>query len=108
LAASIVGRLRELSVSYRDFTQRENRPILHRKEAFVPPEYQDRAKFERLTLQEERAGLLSQPTIGTQSGWHEALESAGLELRGHRLVKIRRPGDPKVGFKGDRLGSTLT
>jgi hypothetical protein len=92
LSASIVGRLRELAVTYRDFTQRENPPILHRKEAFVPVGYPGREKFERLTLQEERAELLNQPTIGTRAGWQEALASAGFELRGHRLVKTREPG----------------
>ena len=37
-----------------------------------------REKFERLTLQEERAGLLSDPSIGTFAGWNSALEQAGI------------------------------
>jgi DNA phosphorothioation-associated putative methyltransferase len=87
LAASIVGRLRERSVSYKDFSERQNPPILHRKDAFVPVDYPGREKFERLTNQEERADLLNQSTIGTRSGWLEALNNAGFALRGHRLVK---------------------
>lgn len=89
LSSSIVSRLREQAVTYRDFTQRENPPILHRKEAFVPTDYSGRDKFERLTVQEERAGLLSQATIGTQDGWLTALDEAGFELRGHRLIRKR-------------------
>jgi DNA phosphorothioation-associated putative methyltransferase len=87
LSASIVARLRELRVSYKDFVGRENPPILHRKEAFVPSDYPGRAKFARLTSQEERRDLLNSPTIGTANGWQAALNAAGLELRGHRLVQ---------------------
>jgi hypothetical protein len=87
LAASIVARLREFTVSYKDFSTRDNPPILHRKETFLPDAYPSRVKFERLTLQEERAGLLDKPTIGTRAGWEETLNEAGLTLRGHRLVR---------------------
>jgi DNA phosphorothioation-associated putative methyltransferase len=87
LAASVIGRLRELTVTYRDFTHRDNPPLLHRKETFVPDKYPQREKFSRLTAQEERAGLLDLPTVGTRSGWFEVLAGAGLELRGHRLVR---------------------
>ena len=90
LAASIVARLRELSVTYRDFNNRENPPVLHRKETFVPENYPKREKFSRLTVQEEKAGLLGLPTIGTRSGWLEALANSGLEVRGHRLVKAAK------------------
>jgi SAM-dependent methyltransferase len=86
LSASIVGRLHDYSVSYKDFSQRENPPILHRKEVLVPFDYPGREKFERLTLQEERAGLLSDPGIGTREGWNKALSSSGYALRGHRLI----------------------
>jgi hypothetical protein len=49
-----------------------------------------RAKFARLTAQEERAGLLDQTaTIGTRSGWVERLRERGYALRGHRLVRSR-------------------
>ena len=86
LQASIVSRIREQAVSYKNFSNRENPPLLHRKESFVPEDYPGRKKFERLTLQEERAGLLSDPSIGTVVGWNSALEKAGYQLRGHRLI----------------------
>jgi SAM-dependent methyltransferase len=87
LAASIVSRLGQLRVSYKDFSDRENPPVLHRKETFVPDDYRGRAKFAKLTDQEERAGLLNSATIGTLAGWNEALNAAGFRLRGHRLVR---------------------
>jgi DNA phosphorothioation-associated putative methyltransferase len=95
LEASIVARLREFTVSYKDFSSRDNPPILHRKETFVPDDYPRRDKFERLTSQEEKAGLLDQPTIGTRAGWEEALERAGLALRGHRLVRASGSKNPR-------------
>jgi hypothetical protein len=49
-----------------------------------------RPKFDRLTRQEERAGLLDDTaTIGTRSGWADLLRERGFTLRGHRLVRTR-------------------
>lgn len=87
LAAAAVVRLDELSVELRSYTERANPPILHRKETFVPDDYPGREKFARLTRQEERAGLLSDPQIGTRGRWQDVLDTAGLKLRGHRLIK---------------------
>ena len=87
LSASIVCRLREQRVDYRDFSTRENPPILHRKETFVADDYPGKKKFAQLTRQEERAGLLNSPTIGTYDGWNEALREHGWQLRGHRLIR---------------------
>lgn len=87
LTAAAVIRLDELSVEFRGYRGRSNPPILHRKEAFVAEGYPGREKFAKLTAQEERAGLLSNPRIGTRDGWHDALTAAGKRLRGHRLVK---------------------
>ncbi len=89
LAASVIARLRDLRVDYRDYSGRENPPILHRKETFVPSDYSLREKFARLTLQEENHGLLNSNTIGTQNGWQQALEESGFETRGHRLVRVK-------------------
>jgi len=91
LATVVIGRLGSLDVTFRDFRSSDNPPILHRKETFVPAGYSGREKFERLTRQEERHGLLSEgaSTIGTRNGWHQALSEKGLEVRGHRVVRAR-------------------
>lgn len=87
LATSLRADLRSFRVKWRDFRDSENPPILHRKETFVPEEHPTRAKFERLTRQEERAGLFDSPTkIGTAEGWRRTLEGAGRSLKGHRLI----------------------
>ena len=86
LATSVVGRLPELRVGFRNYTESENPPILHRKEAFLPEEHENYAKFARLTAQEERAGLLGHTNIGRRTEWQQALADAGKRLSGHRLV----------------------
>jgi hypothetical protein len=87
LATVVVARLGTLKLTYRDFRDSENPPILHRKETFVPMTYPRRATFARLTAQEDKLGLLSSSMIGTRNGWNEVLSSSGFEVRGHRVVR---------------------
>jgi hypothetical protein len=71
-----------------------NPPVPHRKEAFLRSDDPRRAKFERLTGQEERAGLLDETaSIGTRAGWNDRLRERGYELRGQRLVRCRQRMD---------------
>jgi hypothetical protein len=92
LETVVISRLARLDVTNRDFRASPNPPVLHRKETFVGPSYPGREKFARLTEQEERHGLLDDPTcIGTRDGWTERLSADGWTLQGHRLVR-RRPG----------------
>jgi len=91
LLRSIKLNLRTREIESTDYAAGPNPPVLHRKEAFLPPDDPRRAKFERLTAQEERAGLLDDTaTIGTRAGWAERLRERGYELRGHRLARDRR------------------
>ncbi|MHB1725874.1 MAG: DNA phosphorothioation-associated putative methyltransferase [Acidimicrobiales bacterium] len=93
LLRTVVTYPGELRVFYREYQSTSNRPILHRKEEFVAAEYPLRAKFQRLTQQEERFGLFSHPeTIGFEKGWSDALEEWGVTLRGHRVIR-NRPSD---------------
>ena len=87
LDGSLVARLPQLRVHFKDFSASDNPPILHRKEAFVPADYPGRDKFTRLTRQEERADLLGGPDIGRRRQWEQLLIDRGHELRGHRLVR---------------------
>lgn len=87
LSFSLLVGLRSLKVESRHYDASSNPPVLHRKETFVGADYPKRDLFARLTLAEERAGLLDESrTIGTRTGWGEALQQRGLKLRGHRLV----------------------
>ena len=88
LASSMTVHLQTFRVRERNYTTSSNPPILHRKETFVASDHPLRAKFARLTRQEESKGLYEAPAhIGTRRGWEELLVAKGLVLRGHRLVR---------------------
>lgn len=93
LAWSLTVDLRSFRLKRRDYTGRANPPILHRKELFVSPTYKGYAKFRRLTLQEEKWSLYDGTTgdIGTRNGWSMRLAAAGVQVKGHRVVRVKRP-----------------
>jgi DNA phosphorothioation-associated putative methyltransferase len=84
--------LRSREVHCYDYSEATNPPILHRKETFVSPEYPLHERFARLTVQEERYKLLEDSaTIGTHTGWQQRLAERGVALRGHRVIKAKKP-----------------
>ncbi len=90
LLRSIQLDLRTREIESTDYATSANPPVLHRKETFLLPGDPRWTKFDRLTRQEERAGLLDETaTIGTRAGWAERLRERGYALRGHRLVRSR-------------------
>jgi DNA phosphorothioation-associated putative methyltransferase len=89
--------LRTRQIECYDYAQSANPPVLHRKESFLPPDDPLREKFARLTAQEEKQGLLDDPSgIGTRDGWTRRLAEKGFVLKGHRLIRAT----PKAGFNG--------
>ena len=95
LAEGLTVHLQTFRVREREYRGFKNPPILHRKETFVTPDYPLRAKFSRLTQQEEAKRLYEEPShIGTRRGWEEVLARKGLTLRGHRLVRARAAAPP--------------
>jgi DNA phosphorothioation-associated putative methyltransferase len=81
--------LRDLSVKFRDYSEQENLPILHRKETFLSDNHPLHAKFAKLTKAEEKAGLFKETkTIGNQQGWERRLAECGVSIVGHRLAKL--------------------
>jgi DNA phosphorothioation-associated putative methyltransferase len=80
--------LRTRQIECYDYGQSANPPVLHRKDSFLHPEHELREKFARLTAQEEKHGLLEDPSgIGTRDGWSRRLAELGFALKGHRVVK---------------------
>jgi DNA phosphorothioation-associated putative methyltransferase len=87
LAASLIVPLQTFHVQYREYKDSKNPPILHRKDAFLPPDHPLRPKFARLTQQEEQYHLYDTPElIGTRNGWQSVLKNAGVQLLGHDLI----------------------
>ncbi|WP_102417218.1 DNA phosphorothioation-associated putative methyltransferase [Mycobacterium sp. 4858] len=88
LRSAITVNLRKLSVDWRDYSRSDNPPLLHRKEEFLGAEHPRRSLYERLTRAEMRAGLYEHPEhIGTLKGWLATMDSVGVSLRGHRLMR---------------------
>ena len=88
LARSLKLCMRSRQLDCHEFGQGGNPPVLHRKETFLHPGHPLRSKFERLTQQEEKHGLLEDTnSIGTREGWNARLQEKGFTLKGHRLVK---------------------
>jgi DNA phosphorothioation-associated putative methyltransferase len=80
--------LRDLSVKFRDYSQQENLPILHRKETFLSQNHQLYPQFAKFTQAEVAAGLYSETkTIGNQQGWERRLKSCHVEIKGHRIYR---------------------
>lgn len=77
-----------LSIDLFDYSAWRDPPILHRKDALLHPDDSRYAKFAKLTKQEEKHGLLSNPkAIDTRSKLAIRLKEEGLALRGHRLCQ---------------------
>ncbi len=83
-------KLRELKMKEIDYSQRENPPILHRKETFVGEDYPQYKSFKKLSQDEEKAGLLDfASSIGTKKKWEERLNDMGFTIKGHKLVSLK-------------------
>lgn len=81
--------LRELRMKEIDFSQRDNPPILHRKETLVADDYPYYDKFKKLTESEEKAGLLDHATgIGFRVNWEKRLSDMGYTFSDHDLVPL--------------------
>lgn len=88
LHSSVKIDLQDLKVRLYDYSQSNNPPILHRKETFVSTEYSLYESFQRLTLQEEKYGLLADShKIGSRRGWLEKLRESGFRIVEHSVQR---------------------
>jgi len=87
LQYTVVVDLPKLTTKLWDFENRENPPILHRKETFVDTDFPNYELFASLTAQEEKAGLLSRNDIGTRKNWEALLKEQGFKIENHHLLK---------------------
>jgi len=78
------------------YNSAKNVPILHRKEAFLPPNHPKSSLFLALTKEEEAEGLYDNvSTIGFKNNWQELLHRKGLSYDGHKLIKVIREAERK-------------
>ena len=78
--------LRDLHVTYQDYDQEDDPPILHQIDALVTSDYPQYEKFAKLTRQEEDRGLLDNwHSISHVSGWKKCLKENCTVIDGYRL-----------------------
>jgi len=69
-----------------NYQERDNQPVLHRKELLLPPGHPRYEGFSELTSQAEEIGLFKKPkSIGLSKGWKKALAEADVKVVGHTL-----------------------
>ncbi|MEA5583622.1 DNA phosphorothioation-associated putative methyltransferase [Nodularia harveyana UHCC-0300] len=91
LKASITIDLKTLYITHRDYAERANPPILHRKENFITANYPRYEEFAQLTQQEQQLGLLKQKSeIGTRAGWEKCLAANGVKIIGHQIHQLKK------------------
>ncbi len=92
LLHSVRVHLPSASYAIRDYSSSENPPILHRKESFVDPLYQNYSAFAELTRQEEELSLLSRSDIGFKGDWLRLLSERNLWIVGHEICERNAEG----------------
>ncbi|MDA7979502.1 MAG: DNA phosphorothioation-associated putative methyltransferase [Pirellulales bacterium] len=93
--------LRTLKLDYFDHAKSENPLLLDQKEKMVGADHPLRAKFERLTKQEFKRGLMERSwDIRSRRQWSEQLAAFGCELRGHRLARVAARGEQTPQLNG--------
>lgn len=81
-------------VSFRDYRQSPNPPIMHRKELLLPDSHPGVESFIRLTTELEQLGMFEDPIrIGFRVQWEAMLRSRGYRVSGHDLVPIGNDED---------------
>lgn len=82
--------LRSLRLDYFDHAESENPLLLDQKEKMVDDEHPSRVRFERLSKQEFKHGLLDETTdMCSRRQWQDRLGILGFQHRGHRLLAAK-------------------
>jgi len=91
-----VSRLR---VSYQDYRESDNPPILHEKDLLVGTDYPLHEKFAQLSQKERDRGLLDDyGPIRTRRGWEKCLEQYCSLVKGHQLFWRKDCDSYKLNF----------
>lgn len=91
-------------VSYRNYLDSLNPPILHRKELLLPLDHPDRPRFVALTRQLESLDLFVESRlIGFRDAWAARIAKAGYWIDGHELLPLGNAVEPDVGHELDGL-----
>jgi DNA phosphorothioation-associated putative methyltransferase len=80
-------------VTYRNYTDSRNPPILHRKELLLAPDHPRIEEYAALTQAGEAIGLFDDTRrIGFREYWGQLIEERGYALEGNQFVPIANEG----------------
>ncbi|QEG02380.1 hypothetical protein Mal15_65010 [Stieleria maiorica] len=90
LTATVKVALRTLRLDYFEYAAAKDPLLLDLKDCMVPADYPFRAKFERLSKQELKHGVLEgHNDLQSRLQWQSTLSFLGFTHRGHRLIRKR-------------------
>lgn len=76
-------------ITYRNYAESLNPPVLHRKELLLPLDHPKRAEYEQLTAQAEQIGLFGDThVIGFKRTWEAKIRQAGYCVAGHTFQPL--------------------
>jgi DNA phosphorothioation-associated putative methyltransferase len=88
--------LRTCSVDVYNYGDWDDPPILFRKEKLLSPEHKLYRSASSLTQQEVKANLLDcNELLDTLKSWNKRLLQSGYDVRGHRLLRLKKSGHDK-------------
>lgn len=88
--------LRDLTVSYKDYSTLKDPPILHQKDRLVGSDYPNADKWIELTQTETSWGLYQdEQAIRTRQGWLQCLAEHCATIENHQLI-YRQDADPEA------------
>jgi DNA phosphorothioation-associated putative methyltransferase len=77
------------TVSFRTYRESRNPPIIHRKEALLPPDHAQVAEFAAITQAAETVGLFDDTIrIGFREAWRHLISERGYRLDGNEFVPL--------------------
>ncbi len=93
LYTSMQINLTELRVTYQDFDNEDNPPILHQKDKLVSLNYPLYDNFYKITEQEKKLGLLDNyKDIARLQSWLQCLKNNHITIKGHK-ISYRKDAD---------------
>jgi DNA phosphorothioation-associated putative methyltransferase len=100
----------ELTIKTTNYSNSDNPPILHRKETFVLPTYNNYNAFKKITNEGEQIGLYQNTkSIGFKQQWQNLIKrkSYKLDEKGmlHKIAEVKQP---KMEQKTEKIQRHLT
>ncbi|MEN8636687.1 DNA phosphorothioation-associated putative methyltransferase [Pseudoalteromonas distincta] len=100
----------ELTIKTTNYSNSDNPPILHRKETFILPSYNNYNAFKKITNEGEQIGLYQNTkSIGFKQQWQNLIKRKGYKLDEKGMLhKVAEVKQPKIEQKTEKIQRHLT